>query len=122
MVCVYFFHMCEGNGFEAVWVGQPMRMLVSVVVFLIGLVLALKIFGLALSLMWTLLAGLLVGGLASQFVSQRNDVGLLGLALYGVAGSFAGKAVGGLLGAGWILSLALSVGAAAALITALNGR
>ncbi len=122
----YLLHGCfqtDWNGFEVGWVGQPMQRIVSVVVVLVGLLIAIKlIFGFAFSLLWTLGVGLVIGGVASQFVKQENSVGMFGLALYGVAGSFAGKVVGGLLGLGWILSLALSVGAAAALIAALNGR
>ena len=98
-----------------------MDVIVSGLLLIIGLIIAIKVFGFALSLLWTLLVGLIIGAIASKFVKTSSRLGLFATSVYGVAGSMAGKAVGGLFDLGFTLTLLVSVTAAGLLISAFRG-
>lgn len=99
-----------------------MELLISVGLAIIGLIIVFKIFGLAVSIVWSLLVGLVIGGVASVFVKTKSAPSKPAMALYGVAGSLAGKTIGGLFGLGTLVTLGLSVAAAALLISVLSAR
>ena len=77
--------------------------------------------GITISVVQHLIAGLVVGALARLFIPGRENVGLLGTALFGIAGGLLGGFVGQMFGAGSVVELVLSIGCAAALLTA-SGR
>ena len=89
-------------------------------VLLVGLAAAL--FGLTVSLLWHLAAGLAVGAVARLVLPGEERIGLLGTALIGMGGSMLGHLVGNALHLGGLLQMALGVAAAAVLLTALGFR
>lgn len=96
-----------------------MEIVLGFLLLIVALVIAIKIFGFAIWLLWTLLAGLAVGALARLILPGEQKMNLPATALYGVAGSFIGKLVGGwLFSFGWLLTLILSVACATILIAA----
>ncbi len=97
-----------------------MQFIISLLVALVALAIVIKLFSLGMWLLWTLLVGLFVGGLARVFVSGTRDMSVAATALYGIGGSLSGKLIAGLLGLGGLLSLAVSVACAALLIGGLH--
>ena len=84
--------------------------------------LGMMIFGLSISILYNLAIGLVIGGLARFVLPGREKIGLLGTALIGTAGGAIGGLLGKTLHVGQFLELGLSVGVAAALLTALGFR
>ena len=77
--------------------------------------------GITVSVVQHLIAGLVVGALARLVIPGRENIGLLGTALFGVAGGLLGGFFGQFLGAGSGVELLLSIGCAAALLVS-TGR
>jgi uncharacterized membrane protein YeaQ/YmgE (transglycosylase-associated protein family) len=80
------------------------------------------VIGLTLKLLWWALIGLAIGALARAILPGRQDVGLLGTALYGIGGSLLGGIVGDAIGLGGVLQFVLAVAIAAALIALIAAR
>lgn len=93
--------------------------LIALVLFI---ALGTALFGLSISLLWHLAAGLVVGALARLALPGEEKISLLGTALVGMAGSALGHVVGNALHLGGLLQLGLGVGIAAALLAALGFR
>jgi len=80
------------------------------------------VFGLSITVVYHLVAGLVIGAMARFVLPGRENIGLLGTALVGIAGGALGGFIGKTLGAGGILELVLSVAVAAGLLSALGFR
>ena len=94
---------------------------VSIVVVLIIIILALllagSIIGLAFSLFWLALTGLVVGALGRLVLPGRQDIGLLATALVGIAASLLGGILANIFDVGWIIQFLVAVALAAIGIT-----
>lgn len=95
---------------------------IALVVLILAIWLAIKLAGIVVSLIWTAVVGVIIGGIASELVAGGKKLTTTATVLYGVGGSFLGKAIGGLLGAGWLFTIILSIAAAAGLIVLVNKR
>jgi uncharacterized membrane protein YeaQ/YmgE (transglycosylase-associated protein family) len=94
---------------------------VSVVVILLIVVVLLlltgSLVGLAFSLFWLVLTGLVVGALGRLVLPGRQNVSLLATALIGIAASLLGGILANLFDAGWIIQFLVAVLLAAIGIT-----
>ena len=91
--------------------------IVAIILAVVALFVALFLLGAVVSILFYLAAGLVVGALARLVIPGRQEIGLLGTALVGIAGSLTGGAVGRMLHVGRVFELILAVAAAAALLT-----
>ncbi len=100
-----------------------MEGVVGVVVILVVLVLAIKLMGLALSLVWAGVVGLAVGALARAVLPGAQNLSLIQMLGYGLAGSLIGNVIAHkVFHVGFLLGLAVEVAVAAGLITVLRNR
>jgi len=94
---------------------------VSIVVVLIIIILALllagSIIGLAFSLLWLALTGLVIGALGRLVLPGRQDISLLATALVGIAASLLGGILADAFDVGWIIQFLVAVALAALGIT-----
>jgi uncharacterized membrane protein YeaQ/YmgE (transglycosylase-associated protein family) len=94
---------------------------VSVVVVLLIVVLALllagSLIGLAFSLLWLALTGLIIGALGRLVLPGRHDISLLATALVGIAASLLGGILAELFDVGWFIRFLVAVALAAVGIT-----
>jgi uncharacterized membrane protein YeaQ/YmgE (transglycosylase-associated protein family) len=94
---------------------------VSVVVVLIVIILALllagSLIGLAFSLIWLALTGLIIGALARLVLPGRHDISLLATTLVGIAASLLGGILADAFNVGWIVQFLVAVALAAIGIT-----
>jgi uncharacterized membrane protein YeaQ/YmgE (transglycosylase-associated protein family) len=94
---------------------------VSVVVVLIIIILALllagSLIGLAFSLLWLVLTGLVIGALGRLVLPGRQDISLLATALVGIAASLLGGILADAFDVGWIIQFLVAVALAAIGIT-----
>jgi uncharacterized membrane protein YeaQ/YmgE (transglycosylase-associated protein family) len=94
---------------------------VSVVVVLLIIVLALllagSLIGLAFSLLWLALTGLIIGALGRLVLPGRHDISLLATALVGIAASLLGGILAELFDVGWFIRFLVAVALAAVGIT-----
>jgi uncharacterized membrane protein YeaQ/YmgE (transglycosylase-associated protein family) len=88
--------------------------LVAVVVILL---VAGSLVGLAFSLFWLVVTGLVVGALGRLVLPGRQDVSLLATALIGIAASLVGGIVANLFDVGWIIQFVVAILLAAVGIT-----
>jgi len=94
---------------------------VSIVVVLIIIVLALllagSLVGLAFSLLWLALTGLVIGALGRLVLPGRQEISLLATALVGIAASLLGGILADIFDVGWIIQFLVAVVLAAIGIT-----
>jgi uncharacterized membrane protein YeaQ/YmgE (transglycosylase-associated protein family) len=94
---------------------------VTVVVILLIVVLALllagSLIGLAFSLLWLVITGLVIGALGRLVLPGRQDVSLLATALIGIAASLLGGILANLFDVGWVIQFLVAVALAAIGIT-----
>jgi uncharacterized membrane protein YeaQ/YmgE (transglycosylase-associated protein family) len=94
---------------------------VSVVVVLIVIILALllagSLIGLAFSLIWLALTGLIIGALGRLVLPGRHDISLLATTLVGIAASLLGGILADAFNVGWIVQFLVAVALAAIGIT-----
>jgi uncharacterized membrane protein YeaQ/YmgE (transglycosylase-associated protein family) len=94
---------------------------VTVVVILLIVILALLLggwlIGLAFSLLWLALTGLVIGALGRLVLPGRQAIGLLATALVGIAASLLGGILADAFDAGWIIQFLVAVALAAVGIT-----
>lgn len=76
------------------------------------------IMGIALTLLWWGLIGLVIGGLARLILPGPRPIGLLATALIGVAGALLGGIIARALDVGNVLEFVIAVLAAAVLVAA----
>ena len=85
----------------------------TVVVVLLAVVLVLllagSLLGLAFSLLWLVLTGLIVGALGRLVLPGRQEIGLLATALVGVAASLLGGILANIFNVGWVIQLLVAV-------------
>jgi uncharacterized membrane protein YeaQ/YmgE (transglycosylase-associated protein family) len=101
-----------------------MLLLLPIVVVVALVVIAVLVVGLIAKLLWWILLGLLIGGLARLVLPGRQALGLLRTVLAGVGGALLGGIVAhSVLHVGSLLQFVLSVAAAALLVGVLaRGR
>jgi uncharacterized membrane protein YeaQ/YmgE (transglycosylase-associated protein family) len=94
---------------------------VTVVVVLVIVVLALllagSLIGLAFSLLWLALTGLIIGALGRLVLPGRHEISLLATALVGIAASLLGGILADLFDVGWLIQFLVAVALAAIGIT-----
>jgi uncharacterized membrane protein YeaQ/YmgE (transglycosylase-associated protein family) len=94
---------------------------VTVVLILVAVVLILlvagSVVGLAFSLLWLVVTGLVIGALGRLVLPGRQDVSLVATALIGTAASLVGGILANLFDVGWIIQFLVAVGLAAIGIT-----
>jgi len=94
---------------------------VSVIVVLIVIILALllagSLIGLAFSLIWLALTGLIIGALGRLVLPGRHDISLLATTLVGIAASLLGGILADAFNVGWIVQFLVAVALAAIGIT-----
>ena len=85
----------------------------AVVLILLAVVLVLllagSLIGLAFSLLWLVLTGLIIGALGRLVLPGRQEIGLLATALVGVAASLLGGILANLFDVGWFIQLLVAV-------------
>jgi uncharacterized membrane protein YeaQ/YmgE (transglycosylase-associated protein family) len=94
---------------------------VSVVVILLIVILILllagSLIGLAFSLLWLALTGLVIGALGRLVLPGQHNISLLATALVGIAASLLGGILADLFDVGWFIRLLVAIGLAAIGIT-----
>jgi uncharacterized membrane protein YeaQ/YmgE (transglycosylase-associated protein family) len=94
---------------------------VSVVLILLIVILALllagSLIGLAFSLLWLTLTGLVIGALGRLVLPGRQDISLLATALVGIAASLLGGILADVFDVGWVIQFLVAVALAAIGIT-----
>jgi uncharacterized membrane protein YeaQ/YmgE (transglycosylase-associated protein family) len=90
--------------------------LILVVVILV-LLLAGSLIGLAFSLLWLAVTGLIVGGLGRLVLPGRQEISLLLTALIGITASLLGGILANLFDVGWLIQFLVAVALAAIGIT-----
>jgi uncharacterized membrane protein YeaQ/YmgE (transglycosylase-associated protein family) len=90
---------------------------VILLVVIAVLLLAGSLIGLAFSLLWLALTGLVIGALGRLVLPGRQDIGLLATALIGIAASLLGGILANLLDVGWVIQFLVAVALAAVGIT-----
>jgi uncharacterized membrane protein YeaQ/YmgE (transglycosylase-associated protein family) len=90
---------------------------VTVVVVLLIVILALLLggwlIGLAFSLLWLTLTGLIIGALGRLVLPGRQDISVLATALVGIAASLLGGILADVFDVGWFIQLLVAVALAA---------
>lgn len=94
---------------------------VALVVILLVVILVLlvtgSLVGLAFSLFWLALTGLVVGALGRLVLPGRQDISLLATALIGIAASLLGGILANLFDVGWLIQFLVAIALAALGIT-----
>ncbi len=85
----------------------------TVIVVLLAIVLVLLLggwlIGLAFSLLWLVLTGLIVGALGRLVLPGRQEIGLLATALVGIAASLLGGILADAFDVGWLVQLLVAI-------------
>ena len=85
----------------------------TVIVVLLAIVLVLLLggwlIGLAFSLFWLVLTGLIVGALGRLVLPGRQQIGLLATALVGIAASLLGGILADAFNVGWLVQLLVAI-------------
>jgi len=93
----------------------------SVVVILLIVILVLLlggwVIGLAFSLLWLALTGLIIGALGRLVLPGRQQISLLATALVGIAASLLGGILANVFDVGWLIQFLVAVALAALGIT-----
>jgi uncharacterized membrane protein YeaQ/YmgE (transglycosylase-associated protein family) len=90
---------------------------VALLIVILVLLLAGSLIGLAFSLLWLALTGLVIGALGRLVLPGRHDISLLATALVGIAASLLGGILADLFDVGWVIQLLVAVALAAIGIT-----
>jgi uncharacterized membrane protein YeaQ/YmgE (transglycosylase-associated protein family) len=96
---------------------RGVTVIVILLVVVLLLVLAGSLVGLAFSLLWLAVTGLVIGALGRLVLPGRQDVSLLATALIGIAASLLGGILANLFDVGWIIQFLVAVALAAVGIT-----
>ena len=94
-----------------------MSVVVVLVIIILVLLLAGSLVGLAFSLLWLALTGLIIGALGRLVLPGRHDISLLATTLVGIAASLLGGILANLFDVGWIIQFLVAVALAAIGIT-----
>jgi uncharacterized membrane protein YeaQ/YmgE (transglycosylase-associated protein family) len=91
---------------------------VAIVIILVGVVVILlvagSLIGLAFSLIWLAITGLVIGALGRLVLPGRQNVSLLMTALIGIAASLLGGILANIFDVGWLIQFIVAVLLAAA--------
>jgi uncharacterized membrane protein YeaQ/YmgE (transglycosylase-associated protein family) len=87
------------------------------VIIVLALLLAGSLIGLAFSLLWLALTGLIIGALGRLVLPGRQEISLLATALVGIAASLLGGILADLFDVGWLIQFFVAVALAAIGIT-----
>jgi uncharacterized membrane protein YeaQ/YmgE (transglycosylase-associated protein family) len=94
-----------------------MSVIVILLIVVLVLLLAGSLVGLAFSLLWLALTGLVIGALGRLVLPGRQEIGLLATALVGIAASLLGGILANLFDVGWVVQFLVAVALAAIGIT-----
>jgi uncharacterized membrane protein YeaQ/YmgE (transglycosylase-associated protein family) len=94
-----------------------MAVIVILVIVVLALLLAGSLVGLAFSLLWLVLTGLVIGALGRLVLPGRQNISLLATALVGIGASLLGGILANLFDVGWLVKFLVAVGLAAIGIT-----
>ena len=94
-----------------------MTVIIILVVVVLVLLLAGSLVGLAFSLLWLVVTGLVIGALGRLVLPGRQNVSLVATALIGIAASLLGGILANLFDVGWIMQFLVAVLLAAGGIT-----
>lgn len=94
-----------------------MTIVVVLLVVILVLLLAGSIIGLAFSLFWLALTGLIIGALGRLVLPGRHDISLLATVLIGIGASLLGGVLANLFDVGWLIQLLVAVVLAAVGVT-----
>jgi uncharacterized membrane protein YeaQ/YmgE (transglycosylase-associated protein family) len=87
------------------------------VIVVLALLLAGSLIGLAFSLLWLALTGLIIGALGRLVLPGRQEISLIATALVGIAASLLGGILADLFDVGWLIQFLVAVALAALGIT-----
>jgi uncharacterized membrane protein YeaQ/YmgE (transglycosylase-associated protein family) len=90
---------------------------VVLLVVILVLLLAGSIIGLAFSLFWLALTGLIIGALGRLVLPGRHDISLLATVLIGIGASLLGGVLANLFDVGWLIQFLVAVVLAAVGVT-----
>ena len=96
-----------------------MGIIVVLLVIVLVLLLAGSLVGLAFSLLWLALTGLIIGALGRLVLPGRQEIGLLSTALVGIGASLLGGILAHLFDVGWLIEFLVAVALAAVGVTLL---
>ena len=94
-----------------------MSVVVILLIVILALLLAGSLIGLAFSLLWLTLTGLVIGALGRLVLPGRQDISLLATALVGIAASLLGGILADVFDVGWVIQFLVAVALAAIGIT-----
>jgi uncharacterized membrane protein YeaQ/YmgE (transglycosylase-associated protein family) len=94
-----------------------MPIIVILLIIVLVLLLAGSLVGLAFSLLWLALTGLIIGALGRLVLPGRQDISLLATALVGIGASLLGGILANLFDVGWLIQFVVAVALAAVGIT-----
>lgn len=94
-----------------------MTIVVVLLVVILVLLLAGSIIGLAFSLFWLALTGLIIGALGRLVLPGRHDISLLATVLIGIGASLLGGVLANLFDVGWLIQFLVAVVLAAVGVT-----
>jgi uncharacterized membrane protein YeaQ/YmgE (transglycosylase-associated protein family) len=90
---------------------------VVLLIVILVLLLAGSLIGLAFSLLWLAVTGLVVGALGRLVLPGRHDISVLATALVGIGASLLGGILANLFDVGWVIQFFVAVALAAIGIT-----
>jgi uncharacterized membrane protein YeaQ/YmgE (transglycosylase-associated protein family) len=90
---------------------------VVLLIIIVALLLAGSLIGLAFSLLWLALTGLVIGALGRLVLPGRHDISLLATTLVGIAASLLGGILADAFDVGWIIQFLVAIALAAIGIT-----
>jgi uncharacterized membrane protein YeaQ/YmgE (transglycosylase-associated protein family) len=91
--------------------------IVILVVIILALILAGSLVGLAFSLLWLALTGLVIGAIGRLVLPGRQNISILMTALVGIGASLLGGILANIFDVGWLIQFLVAVGLAAIGIT-----
>ena len=94
-----------------------MPVVIILVIVVLVLLLAGSLIGLAFSLLWLALTGLIIGALGRLVLPGRQNISLLATALVGIGASLLGGILANLFDVGWLIQFLVAVALAAVGIT-----
>jgi uncharacterized membrane protein YeaQ/YmgE (transglycosylase-associated protein family) len=96
---------------------RNVSVIVILLIVIVALLLAGSLIGLAFSLLWLALTGLVIGALGRLVLPGRQEISLLATALIGIAASLLGGILANLFDVGWVIQFLVAVALAALGIT-----
>jgi uncharacterized membrane protein YeaQ/YmgE (transglycosylase-associated protein family) len=92
---------------------RAVTIVVLLLIIIVVLLLAGSLVGLAFSLLWLALTGLVIGALGRLVLPGRQEITVLATVLVGIAASLLGGIIANLFDVGWIIQFIVAVALAA---------